>query len=227
PANYGLYGGSTLQSGNKISKGRNKGKTRRTWAPHIKIETLHSDALDRDIKVRVQARVLRTIKKCGGLDNYLLGEKPARIQELGVYGWKLRWEVMNSPAMVEKLRAERNALGASFPITYEEYRIETMHKYTADIEAFHAKLAEFEALQKEDPDAVENQEPPVWTADLEAKKVWLSQMHADLAAIEEAQQAEQGQLAGEALPAEEGAQATSAVSEEVQSQPTQPQQPNA
>ncbi|KZZ92645.1 Ribosomal protein L28 [Ascosphaera apis ARSEF 7405] len=220
PANWGLYGGSTLQSGNKISKGRNKGKTRRTWAPHIKIEKLHSDALNRDIKVRVQSRVLRTIQKCGGLDNYLLGEKPARIQELGVFGWKLRWEVMNSPAMVEKLRKERDELGAAFPITYDEYKIAKMNQYTDDINAFLAKLAEFETLQKENPEAVENEEPPQWTPELLAKKAWLNQMHAEMAAAQEAQLAAQeaqeiGETEATTAPAsEETQQAVSSQSQQ-------------
>ena len=43
------------------------------------------------MQVKVQARVLRTIDKVGGLDEYLLGNKPARIKELGVEGCRYRW----------------------------------------------------------------------------------------------------------------------------------------
>lgn len=55
---------------------------------------LWSASLQKFVAVKVQARVLRTIDKVGGLDEYLLGNKPARIRELGVEGWRLRWEVM-------------------------------------------------------------------------------------------------------------------------------------
>ena len=40
--------------------------------------------------------MLRTIDKCGGLDNYLLGNKAQRVKELGLKGWELRWRVMQS-----------------------------------------------------------------------------------------------------------------------------------
>ena len=59
----------------------------------------------------MQARVLRTMDKCGGLDAYLLGEKPARIKELGVEGWRLRWLVMRTEKVRTKMREEREALG--------------------------------------------------------------------------------------------------------------------
>jgi len=110
-ANYGLYGGSTIQSGNKISKGRNKGKTVRKWYPNVRLETVKSEALNMTLTIPITARCLRTINKCGGLDQYLLGNKPARIKELGLLGWKLRWLVMNSEPMKEKYAAERARLG--------------------------------------------------------------------------------------------------------------------
>ena len=59
----------------------------------------------------MQARVLRTIDKVGGLDEYLLGNKPARIKELGVEGWRLRWEVMRTPKIRDRIKAERVKLG--------------------------------------------------------------------------------------------------------------------
>ena len=106
----GLYGGSTIQFGNNISE-RNKGKTRRTWHPNIHRKRLWSDALGKFVQVKVQARVLRTIDKVGGLDEYLLGNKPARIKELGLEGWRLRWEVMRTPKIRKRIGAERVRLG--------------------------------------------------------------------------------------------------------------------
>lgn len=63
------------------------------------------------MRVRVQARVLRTIDKVGGLDEYLLGDKEARIRELGVWGWRLRWRVMQTPAVRSRFAEERKRLG--------------------------------------------------------------------------------------------------------------------
>jgi len=110
-ADRGLYGGGSIQFGNKISKGRNKGKTRRSWYPNVRLETIRSEALGRDLTIRITASCMRTIKKCGGLDQYILGDKPARIKELGLFGWRLRWKVMNTPTMREKFAKERENLG--------------------------------------------------------------------------------------------------------------------
>lgn len=73
-------------SGNKISDGRNKGKTLRKWFPNIRLEKIRSEALDRELTIPIRARVKRTIKKCGGLDEYLLGEKAGRIKSLVYWG---------------------------------------------------------------------------------------------------------------------------------------------
>ena len=114
-ANYGLYGTATIQSGNKISKGRNKGKTVRKWYPNVRVEKIRSEVLNKELTIPITARVMRTIRKCGGLDQYLLGEKPARIKELGLLGWKLRWHVMRTPKMQEQYQKERKELGLSGP----------------------------------------------------------------------------------------------------------------
>jgi len=67
------------------------------------------------VRTRVTTRVLRTIDKVGGLDAYLLGIKPARIAELGPWGWRLRWRVMQTPFIKKKLKAERIQLGLVAP----------------------------------------------------------------------------------------------------------------
>ena len=100
-----------MMSGSKISKGRNKGKTLRKWFPNMRIETIRSEALDRDLTIPIRARVMRTIRKVGGLDNYVLGDRPARIKELGLLGWKIRWMVLTSPTMRRKFAEERKKLG--------------------------------------------------------------------------------------------------------------------
>jgi ribosomal protein L28 len=112
-ANYGLYGGATISSGSKISKGRNKGKTMRKWLPNIKLVRIESKALGRELTLPIRARVIRTIKKCGGLDEYLLGERPARIKELGPLGWKLRWMILQTPAVSKQVVKRLKKLGLS------------------------------------------------------------------------------------------------------------------
>lgn len=63
------------------------------------------------IEVKVQARVLRTIEKVGGLDEYLLGGKRARVKELGMGGWALRWTLWQTETVRERFRRERERLG--------------------------------------------------------------------------------------------------------------------
>ena len=57
------------------------------------------------------ARVMRTIDKVGGLDEYLLGEKAGRIRELGMGGWALRWRLMRTEVVKERFRAQRKQMG--------------------------------------------------------------------------------------------------------------------
>ncbi|CAB4254322.1 similar to Saccharomyces cerevisiae YMR193W MRPL24 Mitochondrial ribosomal protein of the large subunit [Maudiozyma barnettii] len=88
----GLFGGSFIQFGNSISE--SKHKTRRTWLPNIVKKGLWSEVLNKKIDIKLTASVLRTISKEGGIDNYLIKDKPARIKELGPAGWKLRYSIL-------------------------------------------------------------------------------------------------------------------------------------
>ena len=106
----GLYGGQRKQFGNNVS-GDFEVKTRRTWKPNVFTRKLFSKALNRYVQVRVSSRVLRTIDKLGGLDEYLLGEKEARIKQLGQSGWWLRWAILQTPQVKARFAAERAALG--------------------------------------------------------------------------------------------------------------------
>ncbi|KAJ1966205.1 hypothetical protein GGI12_000227 [Dipsacomyces acuminosporus] len=73
----GLFGGSKVQHGN--NKPKSLHKTRRIWMPNIQKVNLYSAILDRTFNLRVTTRVLRTIDKKGGLDNYLLLTKDKNI----------------------------------------------------------------------------------------------------------------------------------------------------
>lgn len=93
-SNTGLYGGSFIQFGNSISE--SKHKTKRKWYPNVIRKRLWSEALNKMIHLKLTTKVLRTISHEGGLDNYLCKDKPARIKELGSFGWKLRYDVLTA-----------------------------------------------------------------------------------------------------------------------------------
>lgn len=150
-SNQGLYGGQRIRFGNNVSvKGKNK--SRRSWRPNILNRRLFSKALNRHVQVRVSARVLRTIDKLGGLDEYLLGEKETRIRELGESGWWLRWAIMQTPRIKSRFAAERKALG--LPATPEELSIEE-EDAEAVLEAStpDAEIAELTLSEEADPNA--------------------------------------------------------------------------
>ena len=108
--NVGLYGTSKVRFGNTIAaKYGNKSWT--MWRPNRHTKRLWSPALGAFIRTRLTAGVLRTVDKLGGIDNYLLGTKARRVKELGPAGWRLRWKVMQSPAVQARWAAERAAMG--------------------------------------------------------------------------------------------------------------------
>ena len=143
-----------IRFGNMVSE-RNEIKTRRYWRPNVQNKRLWSNALRKFVKTRVTARVLRTIDKVGGLDEYLLGEKAGRIKELGMAGWKLRWRVMQTPMVKRRFAAQREALGLpprehvavgadGLPVSKEAVA-EAIEKYDEDLENEEIDLGEDEA----------------------------------------------------------------------------------
>jgi large subunit ribosomal protein L28 len=90
---------------------KNEIKTRRYWRPNVHFKRLWSESLQSYIRLRITTRVLRTVDKVGGLDEYLLGEKSGRIKDLGMGGWKLRWRIMQTESVKERFRKQREALG--------------------------------------------------------------------------------------------------------------------
>jgi len=117
----GLYGGATIQFGNKISKGRNEGKTRRSWKPNVRRKKIESEALGEELFIKVTRRALRSINKANGLDNYLLSDRPTRLKELGPFGWNLRYQVMQSPKIQARFAKERKSFGVPEPLSFSEF----------------------------------------------------------------------------------------------------------
>lgn len=109
-----------IQFGNNVSPDTET-KTRRSWHPNVLSKALYSIALKKKIKLRVTAKVLKTIDREGGLDEYLLGDKESRIKELGPIGWKLRWAIMQKPTVRERMREEARRLGLPKEVIQERW----------------------------------------------------------------------------------------------------------
>jgi large subunit ribosomal protein L28 len=67
--------GKGVQSGNNVSHANNK--TRRRFLPNLHVVSLISDALGRDVTLRVSSHGLRSVEHNGGIDNWLLKTKDA------------------------------------------------------------------------------------------------------------------------------------------------------
>ncbi|UZJ56301.1 hypothetical protein CBS101457_005621 [Exobasidium rhododendri] len=77
----GLFDGALPQSGNTIPKSLQK--TARSWRPNIQIASLKSDILSQTFKLKVTSRALRTIRKFGGLDEYMAKRDGEVLGKLG------------------------------------------------------------------------------------------------------------------------------------------------
>jgi large subunit ribosomal protein L28 len=111
-SNQGLYGLQRIQFGNNVSK-RTETTTRRDWKPNVLNKALYSVALKKRIHLRITSKVLKTIDREGGLDEYLLKQNEMRIKELGPMGWALRWTLLQKPVVIRRMREEALALGIS------------------------------------------------------------------------------------------------------------------
>lgn len=109
-SNRGLYGQARIRFGNNVTEKHNV-KTRRFWRPNVHVKSFHLPALDANVKTRLTLSVLKTIRREGGLQEYLLKSKPARLKELGPGGWNIRWLLMQSRYVQQRFNEERIALG--------------------------------------------------------------------------------------------------------------------
>ncbi|TFY80167.1 hypothetical protein EWM64_g3838 [Hericium alpestre] len=81
----GLFHGKMKQYGNNVPF--SKHKTRRTWLPNVQSKRLFSEALGSNIRVKLTTRALKTIKKHGGIDQYVMQTKS---ELLGWEGMRIR-----------------------------------------------------------------------------------------------------------------------------------------
>jgi len=71
--------GKGVMSGNNVSHALNR--TRRKFLPNLCNVTLMSEALGRNVKLKVCAAALRTVEHRGGLDAYLLKAKDTELSD--------------------------------------------------------------------------------------------------------------------------------------------------
>ncbi|EGO01209.1 hypothetical protein SERLA73DRAFT_179326 [Serpula lacrymans var. lacrymans S7.3] len=106
----GLFHGKMKQYGNNVPF--SKHKTRRTWLPNVQSKRLVSNLLGEELKLKLTTRALKSIKKHGGVDNYLLNTKH---ELLGWEGMRLRIlvrEKADEKRKVEEELAEAQAAEA-------------------------------------------------------------------------------------------------------------------
>ncbi len=71
--------GTDTQFGHNVSHSNRK--TNRRFAPNVQSVSLYSEALGRDINLRITTRALRTVTKKGGLDRFLLDTDDRKLPE--------------------------------------------------------------------------------------------------------------------------------------------------
>ncbi|OBA23726.1 hypothetical protein METBIDRAFT_64862 [Metschnikowia bicuspidata var. bicuspidata NRRL YB-4993] len=98
--NRGLYGGLQRKRSKTCSESKNKNL--RAHLPNIVKAKLWSETLNKCISTRVSTRLLRTVTKEGGIDNYLLKDSSAREKTMGLKGWRLRYDIMKTKELQER-----------------------------------------------------------------------------------------------------------------------------
>ena len=69
--------GTGVQSGHNVSHSNRK--TNRRFNANVQRVTLRSEALGRDVPLRVTTRALRSVTKHGGLDSFLIATADAKL----------------------------------------------------------------------------------------------------------------------------------------------------
>ena len=89
--------GKESMYGHNVSHAKNR--TNRRFVPNLQKVTLHSDALRKDIKLRVCTRALRSVQHNSGLDNYLLSRDDAKLAPAGL---KLKHQIQKALSAPKK-----------------------------------------------------------------------------------------------------------------------------
>jgi large subunit ribosomal protein L28 len=86
----GLYDGKDIRTGNNLSFSMKH--TKRTFKPNVFIKRVYSEILDEMVRFHLTTSTLRSIDKCGGLDNYLLTSRHITSGE----GLKTKKKIVNT-----------------------------------------------------------------------------------------------------------------------------------
>ena len=89
--------GKESMYGHNVSHAKNR--TNRRFVPNLQKVTLHSDALSKDIKLRICTRALRSVQHNSGLDNYLLSRDDAKLAPAGL---KLKHQIQKALSAPKK-----------------------------------------------------------------------------------------------------------------------------
>ncbi|MBI1216477.1 MAG: 50S ribosomal protein L28 [Alphaproteobacteria bacterium] len=71
--------------GNNVSHANNK--TKRRFLPNLQEASFYSDALKKNIKVKTTTHGIRTVEHKGGIDAFLLGTAPTKL-DAGLRKWR-------------------------------------------------------------------------------------------------------------------------------------------
>jgi len=74
--------GKGVLTGNNVSHAHNK--SRRRFLPNLQVVSVMSDALGKQVRMRLAARTIRSIEHKGGLDKFLLGTANTKLSEEAV-----------------------------------------------------------------------------------------------------------------------------------------------
>jgi large subunit ribosomal protein L28 len=138
----GLYGGKIIQFGHRIV-GDFKKHNKRTFKPNIQRARLYSETLKKTFRLRVATKVLRTISREGGLDNYLIKDTPQRVKQLGLKGWELRYRVLRT--MEEHSRTAPKTVG--FVTTKKGKQLPIYARYSHNGDVLNIKTSRTKLLR--------------------------------------------------------------------------------
>ncbi|KAJ8489026.1 hypothetical protein ONZ45_g13722 [Pleurotus djamor] len=147
-AQFGLFQGKSKQYGNNVPF--SKHKTRRTWLPNVQQKYLFSETLGQEVRLKMTTRALKTIKKYGGLDNYVLNTRADL----------LAWEGMRVRLLVQQRLAEKRLEGrqtveAASPSASSTSQPPAESQTTAEsVEASESELPALELKKTESLDSV-------------------------------------------------------------------------
>jgi len=71
------FTGKGVQSGHNVSHANNK--TKRRFLPNLQDTSLFSDALGRQVQVRMSTSAIRTVEKRGGIDAFLTSTASSKL----------------------------------------------------------------------------------------------------------------------------------------------------